>query len=363
MAKAQFLCFLLALPLISITLSILGLDALPAVFVTATFSVMLLLWNGFLAVPSTRSTVFISALFAWSVLCWSYSISEEIADLKFLRILTLLIIPSILIASGRKSTCGDPDLIVKKNYKVITFSSLLFIVLFVFFSAPYPDGRLIVPGIENPIWVSRLAGIMFLLHAIQLLSTKTRRLVSLSIMAGLSIILLLAGSRAVLLSVLFSLVYFGTVTKNKTKIFGLASILTLLVILAYFAFNESYVFDTNFYSLAYRLGAYTDTLDAIAIRPWLGFGLGSSGLILYKEDLFAYPHNIVMEILLESGLSGLLLLMLPTFIALKSTKDRPQIKAVFIFFALNAFSSGDIVGNAGLLYTIAYTSSLPRRSK
>lgn len=59
-----------------------------------------------------------------------------------------------------------------------------------------------------------------------------------------------------------------------------------------------------------RLELMAKSLEYSKSSIVFGYGIGSSGKILTGQDIVAYPHNILIEVLLESGLIGLFLLLL-----------------------------------------------------
>ena len=45
-------------------------------------------------------------------------------------------------------------------------------------------------------------------------------------------------------------------------------------------------------------------IDSIIDNPIFGLGIGSSGLILLRQDIFDYPHNLFVEAFMEIGIIG-----------------------------------------------------------
>ena len=57
-------------------------------------------------------------------------------------------------------------------------------------------------------------------------------------------------------------------------------------------------------SLGQRQIYFSDACDSIISRPLCGVGFGSFGEALYDEDIRMYPHNLVLEVLVELGIIG-----------------------------------------------------------
>ena len=338
-------------------LAVTGLHAIPAVAVTFAISLSILASSKAVRPQGKRSLVLITALIFWAIFSWSYSISDVVADQKLANTLVLIIIPSAFIVLGINFKEGDPTSLVSGAHAFIDVICAVFIGLFFIFSTPYLDGRLMLPGIENPIWVSRFAGVLFLLQAMQW-RVGNRKILCLTYLIFLGVILFLGGSRAVALSLMVALIVVGVQSQQKLRIFFLLLLLLGVTSLGYFLGSNSYAFDTNFYSLSYRQVALSNSIEAILHRPWIGYGLGSSGIVLYGEDVFSYPHNLLFEVLLETGVFGFLVLFIPVGIIVRSGRGSPDVAVLLVFLGLNSMSSGDLVGNAALFYTIAYASTL-----
>lgn len=92
-------------------------------------------------------------------------------------------------------------------------------------------------------------------------------------------------------------------------------------------------------------------------NPIIGYGIGSWPILNDTDDRRSYPHNIVMEILVEMGMIGLLPFLLLFFSALKNTRKASKSDAFFLQMLLfvsllNAMVSGDIPDNRFLFTAI-----------
>lgn len=96
-------------------------------------------------------------------------------------------------------------------------------------------------------------------------------------------------------------------------------------------------------------------------KPFVGYGIGSWPLLNSADDHRSYPHNIILEIMVETGILGLTLFILLIYFVFKPTlKTALKIKKNESFFLqilllvslLNAMISGDIPDNRFLFTAI-----------
>ncbi len=106
-------------------------------------------------------------------------------------------------------------------------------------------------------------------------------------------------------------------------------------------------------------------------RPVLGHGLGSWPVLYLHSDVRAYPHNLVLELLVELGLCGLLLFGILMVAAWRSLGSLRQIAAdplritilmLLVGALFNAMVSGDLNDNR-FLFAVLGLACLPRRGR
>ncbi|ELS3450258.1 O-antigen ligase family protein [Vibrio vulnificus] len=101
-------------------------------------------------------------------------------------------------------------------------------------------------------------------------------------------------------------------------------------------------------SLQIRFSEYERAVDSISKNIILGSGVGMSGLILGYGDVYAYPHNILLESWMELGIIGLILVLLLYFYAstnwilTKSSNPAFWLGLVVLFYLINALKTGSI---------------------
>jgi len=103
-----------------------------------------------------------------------------------------------------------------------------------------------------------------------------------------------------------------------------------------------------------RLQHYVHAIEYWKQAPIFGYGIGSWPIIDGGIDMRGYPHNIVLEILVELGLVGLLIFFILILYALlllapvKSIGDEPIkifLLMLMVYMLLNSMVSGDIPDN------------------
>jgi O-antigen ligase len=115
-----------------------------------------------------------------------------------------------------------------------------------------------------------------------------------------------------------------------------------------------------------RIAYYNNAYNYWAKKPILGYGIGAWPIINSAVDVRGYPHNIILEIMVELGLVGLIIFVSLLIIALKyfgpwrTIRDDPLKILIFVIFInalANAMVSGDIPDNRFLFFTLGMMTS------
>lgn len=86
-----------------------------------------------------------------------------------------------------------------------------------------------------------------------------------------------------------------------------------------------------------------DVITASSFNFLFGTGAGSFGIELFNMDVIGSPHNIILEVWLEFGLIGLILITLLFFFMIFRRKSSGNISAyVIIYLFLNLMKSGSL---------------------
>jgi len=346
-------------PVFSVLFKIAGLK-IPSYLFAASISILLLAY-----IYSVNQRVFIKKLYGTFIvfcLCMIFSVGIYLPWMahvapteKLINLIYVVFSPIIVVALGliklRFTENSKTDCVNTIFYNCFLISSLLLIIAFIFFRIPDGDGRFILPGLENPIWVSRhlAAGLLvFAIHNFVYRSHYTAVTILFSVL--LLIVLIESGSRGPVVALIIALLLFMHNTKNifsaKIIFFGGVLVSSLLVIRA---FSASYIFDTEFFSLYHRWDAINFVFDESF--SLVGHGLSSFGRYYFNEDIDIYPHNLLVELYFEYGLFGACVFLIITYAVLKTYKTSlPGVLALYYY--INSLFSGDVPGNAPLFISL-----------
>ena len=304
---------------------------------------------------------------------------------KLISFLICIIIPIIVFFVMSPMQEKDLKLLITICIMVSVFHSLRII-----FYGNYNDPRGLSEFLLSPIAYSRYAGLGTVI-LFTLLVSKSLNILKMGLIYLLLIFfifaLFISGSRGPIISILFSIIVVLIINfkrKELTSILNIRQItivILLLVICIYivqFNFNEIKGFERIF-SYSYN----TINLDAfspvrsefikIAFKGFLdsnfiGIGTGGFPSLLNKQDKL-YPHNIILEILVEQGLVGFILISLLFLLTLRRvsriisshtfTKSQEIIMVIWFYSLMNSMFSYDINGNYMLWIFGAFVWLLP----
>jgi O-antigen ligase len=116
------------------------------------------------------------------------------------------------------------------------------------------------------------------------------------------------------------------------------------------------------YSLKSRISQLDRTKELIQAKPIFGIGLGSFGLNMFGRDIRAYPHNMLIEIFVEQGLIGFILIILflsiflliiwrNHFFSINALLFIPSVCLLFEF--INILKSSSIIDNRSFFMLVA----------
>lgn len=206
----------------------------------------------------------------------------------------------------------------------------------------------------------------------------------------MAIVILFSGGKMPLISVAISLLIINNlatkITHNKKIIInkGVRRLTCLFIVVIIFLviialkgeFNDLFwrmksLFGGSDESALARISLYKTAIQMIKQSPLIGTGWASFPLFYYGMDKKVYPHNIFLEVFSELGILGIIVLILLLLYGVyhgfnkfkKKYKGYNNIQLAiiggFLFFFLNANTSGDITDNKILFTFIALiTNSL-----
>lgn len=235
----------------------------------------------------------------------------------------LVFILFYIFSMGVKYKEKDIRLLVKSYIFISVIVSLNIIVNFINdFAYVWKRYSLYVFGVyRDPNYVSAfiLPGIAIVLY-ILFFSDKLERKKKIMYVSSLLIMLLgilSTGSRAAfsVLAIIIALVllFYIKKTRNHRMIIRVIPIMIILAILWHFSkgilpeFLISRLLDFGSYSQSSRLNLWSTGINLITTYPILGVGLGGLNSYLFSVGLFD-SHNMYLDVLINQGIIGLLLL-------------------------------------------------------
>lgn len=304
-----------------------------------------------------------------------YSVNVEYGLFKLIQ-LNLTAFPMIIILAKLVSM-KDEKLFEVFYISVIGWSILTFIAI----AAVNPFDQSTVYRFELTRWSHVILGrFEFLLLAVLLGVNVTGRYKEYKKYAFAAIILLiiavsLTGLRSVMLGtfILVPLMLLIGISRKEVKKGEAALILILLIItplaVRYFISNDTgkYRIDTLLptnnqlllqdASVTGRMEAYKFSVEKFMESPVIGKGLGGYYKPADSTGIQGgrYPHNILLEVLVESGILGILIFGYLIFLIITKTRRMSLSLMVFFLAALYlAMFSKDIPGNSVFLLGLAF---------
>lgn len=280
---------------------------------------------------------------------------------RFLPILLLLIVAAISF----KNKIFIKDFVF--GILIFGFLSFSFMYLFKDLGLSIINDRssvLSATGFDS-ITFGRFSGIIFIVSGFFTLYTKKSALKLFSVFNMLFALfgIFASGTKGVMVAIVLSIGIFIAIHNNFKKglLIAILSILSVLFIIQIFSFENITVFIRFIELKEEGVGYGTSTgvrilyfLTALQIFPDNFFlGLGTSGFLLEFGD---YPHNMLLEFLIDYGILGLLSLILILFTNFKFSYNILRAKhfnyqyyciiVIWLFLFIHTMFSGDITRNA-----------------
>lgn len=302
---------------------------------------------------ATQKTLYIWTLVLWALAAPALVISVDSARLKRLGILYIML------------------------------SLMVSIEAIVHYIQAGKSGFITVFG-SNYLGLGRVAGIAFILSVAYFVFWSRNIYKKIFSLAGVILflwVLLIGGGRGPLLaagiSVVIPLVFSVGISLKRQAIIIKRKAIPMLIIVLVFIMLIVYIVesgqitqtinrllvlteDDRGASAGARLQYFADAFEYWKEAPILGYGIGSWPIINSGIDKRSYPHNIILEILVELGFIGVVLFLTLIFYAfsflspLKSLGDQPiktLLMMLIVYMLINSMVSGDISDNR-LLFTI-----------
>lgn len=336
----------------SVVFGIFNLDIPSYLFsMIITLPLLFLLINRKIYITNFFPKVLFYLFFCWIYIGSLYSISVIASKEIILNITYTIIAPTLIIGlsfdfvKDKKFQIHNLEEKLVRNSKYLAIIFLFFILLF----KEIQNDRIVLPGLENPIWLTRFIGFLSLILFYNWKKNLHNKLLFIICL----IMMVFVGSRTPFIALLIC-IFIINLKQNalwKNLLFLIVGLLTILGFSL--IFSDSYLFQGGIASYIHRVNFF-NLIKESNFNYLLGEGTGSYGIYFKGIDEVAYPHNIFLEVFFENGLIGVTLLIL--LIVYFIINYRPMlINICVIFFFLNSLMSGNINGN-NLLYICLFIS-------
>lgn len=230
----------------------------------------------------------------------------------------------------------------------------------VWFSHVAVGPRLSILG-ENPIWIARV-GVLGMLACLFLFATwRVRLLVAAPLLAAI----LLTEARGPLLALVAGVLVYAVARSRRPELplIGMG-ILVVATLFPTHTISDPYFGGTG------RIDSVTDRLYSwkVAADIWLGSPLVGIGQPIDPVLLpgIAYPHNSIADLLVQTGLAGLAIVVIATLIAVRQPAVLP-LRVALVTAAWFSLTSGTVWSNwemwmlMGLTLASRQSSPRPKR--
>lgn len=299
-------------PIFSVFFSVIGMP-MPAYLFASLVTILLIAYsfagNGKFDFHKLKALlIFVCISISVYVLSFILGRESAAADAKAINMLYVVVAPIILFALALILTNAEyeADSANRIYSRIFFFSTVTLLIAFILFKIPETEGRYVLPGLENPIWVSRHLAACLLVYFVSTYSTQKKISARQFLFAAATFgALIISGSRAPVIAVVIALLlYLYSRRELSLGVLFTTAVAISLIFLVFGIFTTSYVFDTQFYSVYHRFDAISFVID----QPFSFFGKGISSFGYYylNEDVDIYPHNLLAEFYFELGMVGLL---------------------------------------------------------
>jgi len=307
-------------------------------------------WNGYL------STIWV----LWLILLAGLMFSADTAYgvMKTTRLAVLGVIPATLALTVflRKPYV---DAYHRWLYRLSLVGTATVLLIWLSGGGKYMDNRFYVFS-EGPIVFGRMIGLCILVFRYNCLLQKGSLLSWISYLVGW-FLMFQSASRGPALACLLAdllLLAFAIRAGNSRKVFWQGMILLVILAVGAAAYAPRLVqmassLGSNFLrpKETPRLVLMKEQTKYLVLNPVFGIGTGS----LAALDRYQYPHNIVLELLIENGIPGIALCLMALYWLVKAAVRSYRLghfsgnvldTAIAIFAVMNSLMSGNVADNA-----------------
>jgi len=305
-----------------------------------------------------RTILFLILFYIIFLLCL---VSGITADYHKAQMFTIAVIVFGILLS---CVLDDPDFL---ELMPITLALVGMIAIIGLIGSPtsYSSDRVSI-GSANPIWAARALGLFGISGVYWAVFKQRFSLATVAMVCASLAAITITGSRGPFLGLCATLTYailFLMKKKRHSRVIAVvyAGAFIILVIYSYDFVPNLRIFSGESMNSGFsRIEIYKYALSLIWMFP-RGIGIG-----YFHYYQFSYPHNIILEIMVEwgwfIGAIILLLILLGSFRLLISPPKYNVLKLILIYELFNACVSGDIT-SPRMLYALILIGLFPARPK
>lgn len=333
--------------------------------------------------------IFMCLFSTYTILTISYSESILYADIKLVSVLKIFIIFFVT----RMLVNTKDEVFIFELFKIFMIVNIFIILIYSIsnFSTiinSISQGMRLRAGGINTIWLSRFVceTILVMILLVDKKIIKSGKTLLLALLVPLFVLAIASGSKGPLISLMSAYIvymYFNNKQfKLKNKYYSTKKVAQFLLygFIMLFLINIANIFfPNNFLSERFsmdsilddssgsRLYRITESLEMLSINSlFFGHGLGSWAILYNGIDQRVYPHNIIVELLVETGILGCMLFLIPIYLCFKKIPKGNIayliILTLLIYNLINSLFSGDLgTSNIGIFAYLAMLSF--RRNK
>lgn len=363
--------YIAAPPTISVFFGVLGIDV-PSYLLVSLISLFLVIYVCYSSgkLYTFRLSYLSLALLLFlliSFYSFSLTVDFKTSQNKIMYLSYTIFVPlfmiSILFMASRHVYPNSIILTNKICFDVFRYSIAPFLIIFLIFKTGDGYGQFVLSGLDNPIWISRHLGAALLVYFSYNLAIK-KKMTIFNVLVCLLILycMILVGSRTPLIACLLASILFIVkgrgLPKSTLLLFFIFMVISFFTAISFL--SNSYLFETNFYSLYQRMDLLKFSWDIPL--SFSGYGIASFGRLYLGGDFNYYPHNILAEFHVEYGLMGIAIILL-MISAIGKIYNKSIIGALSLYYLINAMFSGDLAGNGSLFLAVFVAFNLHLFSK
>ncbi len=291
------------------------------------------------------------------------------------------LMPGVILFSIGGLFIYDESIVKQLFFGILIFAVLNFLFIEIVWGVSFIasiERRLLSDYLTmGVIWQARIAGLGILFSILLFISKKgLLRYFSVALLISFVFWISLTGTRGPVVSIFIALLFLFLFANTKFKLIGLSYSSVLLLAIGFIIINIGItetvlferlpgIFDVDQIQSMKRYDRYFLFIDILPDHFLFGLGPGGWGKYVMIGD-YRYPHNIIMEFMIEFGVVGTISFLLiflsgfsTTLRIIKNNSNNVYLLAMalgWVYFASNSMFSGSFISGTGTFFV--YTGIL-----